>query len=60
VKPHNCRAVAFQKLATTTFLLKVQHTCPPNLDVDRDASLIAKAKETSGGAGESNKQTFKV
>jgi hypothetical protein len=24
-------------LATTTFLLKVQHTCPPNLDVDRDA-----------------------
>jgi hypothetical protein len=43
-KPHYCRAVVFQKLATTSFLLKVQHTCPPNLDVDRDASLIARAK----------------
>ncbi|EFX72194.1 hypothetical protein DAPPUDRAFT_254642 [Daphnia pulex] len=43
-KPHFCRGIAFELMGAKSFSVKVPHTCPANLDVERDASLITKAK----------------
>ncbi|EFX69725.1 hypothetical protein DAPPUDRAFT_328798 [Daphnia pulex] len=43
-KPHFCRGIAFEVMGAKSFSVKVPHTCPANLDVERDASLITKAK----------------
>ncbi|EFX75574.1 hypothetical protein DAPPUDRAFT_323258 [Daphnia pulex] len=43
-KPHFCRGIAFEVMGAKSFSVKVPHTCPANLDVEQDASLITKTK----------------